>query len=176
MKSIPYPIILCAAIITLFPFEVVCQNANGNQRAQIIKIEHLDESIIECIYQHDSYDADIDFNNSYRDILQIGKRYVQFNTYGNYCVDSIIGPMDVSNLTSRHYLNICQRNPSIGEPYTILTDLKNKKVEISDHLFRYGIYKYDDTFLTMKWTKLEGEKNIIGYKCKKASCMFKGRE
>ena len=153
-------------------------SANALCRAQAIVPEQpiIDESVIECVYDHRIRDYDIGFETNRLEILQIGKKYVQFRCYNSYIVDSIVKSYRPEELTYQAYCDI-KRPYRIVQPAVFLIDNKDKKLFYGERtpLMGSNIY-YNITLSKLKWTLHDEEIVVLGYKCRKATATYAGRD
>ena len=166
--------VLFATISLLFC--MISQAQVNNKRALVEEMPVLEKSTFECVYTHIEYDADLDRDFILEEILQLGRNYAQSMRYGTYKSDSVLQLMDKKKrdaLTSTQLNRIQVANRWQGSE-RILFDLKAQtlnRIECVDILCRYiePIPDFD-------WEFLPGDKTVLGYKCRKARCSFRGRE
>lgn len=173
------PIISIFLIISTFMTrsQIILENSKNNKPlyAKFAPIENLDRSILECIYEYNIVDKNLQETKSYYDILQIGNNYSKYFAYPSYKIDSVIYKKDINKITMQEASQIYARYGSQdNSPYTVIKNSKNKNLEYYDRIFSdYYVYLDAPSF---QW-KIEKEKKAIcGYTCQKATTSFRGRE
>lgn len=146
-------------------------------RHRIEDLPKLENSRFECVYKHYDYDADNGIQNESDEILQLGRKYMTYLPYGQYKVDSILKSMDkkaVDEMSYTHYNNnILVENRWDGRDRMEL-DLRSRLLkEVRTGGARVN---FSEQMPVLEWQQLPGEAEILGYKCKKAKCDFRGRE
>lgn len=144
-----------------------------NQPANLKPIIKLDNSIMQCVYQHTTYDPDLEKYEDTYEILEIGSNYSKYGNYGAYQLDSALHTYNGATLTNGQYAILFKKyDPN----YECI--IKNKKNENLEHYGKVFIdyYIYEEPIPQIKW-ELEGGKAIIcGYTCHKATATFRGRQ
>lgn len=138
----------------------------------------IDHSTMECIYNHTITDTiNIDVRNGF-EILQIGNTLSHYGSYGEYRVDSILIHRKINQLSFREYSSISSKynNAKNRLGYTVvIKNQKLNKLDIYDKVF-IDNYVYSEPIPDFNWTLSAEEATFCGYKCKKASCRFRGRQ
>lgn len=142
-------------------------------RAMQPKRTAVGKSVIECIYVHYTFDKDIDQISEANEMLQVGEKYIRFDHYGNYLTDSILGAMNTDTLTLRAYYDILRNTKSPGFHKSMIIDRANNELTYGRYMLEDFIYS--EKCPDIKWQKSNEETVILGYKCKKATCEFRGR-
>lgn len=168
--------ILSIIILTCISFYSPAQIILGPQGNEIVhpaKIVVLDKSIIECIYSHKIFDPKLKETRETYDILRIGQNFSGYSNYGAFRVDSVISEIYPDGLTRNDFGRLCaQYRPSYEY---VAKDLHKGIITTYDKVF-IDRYYYTENIPDIRW-KLENEtKTICGYKCKKATANFRGRE
>lgn len=135
----------------------------------------IDQSRVECIYCHNIYDADLDNSRNYLAILQIGDKFVQFMNYGTYRVDSILSFYNIEDVPNSFYEQLLMKYPTYYREHAYLIDKSNKTIYYGNQVPFSGAYFYKDQLTKIKWMLHDEEKMILGYKCRKATACYKGR-
>ena len=83
-------------------------SANALCRAQAVVPDKpiIDESVIECVYDHRIRDYDVGRERNRSEILQIGNKYVQFGSYNSYIVDYILVCYRPEEITYQTYSDL----------------------------------------------------------------------
>ena len=109
------------------------------------------------------------------EILQISNRFVSFRNYGNAKSDSILSKTDPSTLTNRKTYEISLQCPIIVPQRPLLLDKATNRWTFATNLFQTGYIKCVEPAPRIKWRLVPGQETILGYKCLKATCTFRGR-
>lgn len=144
-------------------------------RATVPNNPILDESIIECIYDHRMRDYDIGREKNRSEILQIGKKFVQFQCYYEYIVDSIVKCYSPEEMTYQAYCDI-SRPYVVTQSSAFLIDKKNKMLTYGEQIPLTCSMHYETPLTKMTWTLEDEEIVVLGYKCRKATTTYAGRE
>lgn len=144
-----------------------------NQPANLKPVINLDNSIMQCVYQHTTYDPDLDRHEDTYEILEIGNNYSKYGSYGAYQVDSALRTYKGATLTNGDYVLLAKKYDPDHECI-----IKNMKDESLEH---YGIvfidhYIYQEPIPRIEWTLEGGEAIICGHTCYKATATFRGRQ
>lgn len=135
----------------------------------------IDMSKLECVYSYMQYDADLDHEQPMDDILQVGKKYLRYMRYGTYRADSVTQHMDKDKLNSmtwvEHHNEILVKNGWQGLD-CILVELASRELK---HIVPTG-GRYKEKIPSMTWRYVEGDTTVLGLKCRKAVCDFRGLE
>lgn len=145
-------------------------------RSHIEEMPVLENSRFECIYNHYDYDAGLERGNERDEILQLGRKYLVYAPYGTYRTDSVVQLMDKK---ARDEMSYVYYNNNIAVKYNwggsdrMQLDLKTKRLwEVSP---AGSMFRFQEQMPVQDWELLPGEIEILGYKCKKARCDFRGR-
>ena len=165
-------------LIAIYPALCLISSAQvNNSRNYIEEMPVLEKSTFECVYSHIMYDADLDRDIPVDGIFQLGRDYAQYMRYGTYKCDSIIQSMDKKERDALTYNqlhnNIYTANGWNGSD-RILFDLKNQV--LNRMIYAESMYRYVEPMPVQDWEFLPGEVTVLGYKCRKARCTFRGRE
>ena len=155
---------------------LICEGQVKVNRAGIEEMSVLEKSTFECIYSHIQYDVDIDDEDGFNEIFQLGRNYAQYMRYGTYRSDSVVQLMEKTKrdaLTYAQYNKIQVVNGWNGSE-RILFDLKSQ--ELTRLIYAGYLYHYIEPMPVQEWEFLPGETTVLGYKCRKARCNFRGRE
>ena len=145
-------------------------------RARIEEMSVLEKSTFECVYSHIEYDADLDRDFDLDEIFQLGRDYAQYMKYGTYKSDSVVQLMEKKErdaLTSVQLNKIQVANGWNGSD-RILFDVKTQM--LNRIVYAEYLYHYVESMPVQEWEFLPGETTVLGYKCRKARCRFRGRE
>lgn len=145
--------------------------SQGTHKFKINKVI-IDKCEFECIYYHRVYDENYMRSETEYNILQISNKYTKYWSYDTYQVDSIIQARNIKEITFDEY-------SSISKGLQVSTDYMVKdffKGEIYDycHIF-IDYYVYTEPTPAIKWNFVKGTDVVCGYKCKKATATFRGR-
>lgn len=149
----------------------------GNRRAKIPSKIEIDKSVIEVIYNHDVYDEDLDEHKYDKVIVQIGNNKIQSNNYSSYQKDSIIYSLKTNEISQSFYDNLCNTyNNWLDLLTSVCIDLKEKQIEVGSRLPLTGNYKYKEEYRPIKWKVSDEFTDVLGHKCRKAVCSYRGVE
>lgn len=106
-------------------------------------------------------------------LLEIGKSRSKFYDYKYFLFDSTM----VAEYNTTKYEENKKHYPQIIRGAIKLHAYKNYpdgKITVTDRV-PFNSYQYEESLNPQKWTLLEGNTEISGYKCKKATTAFRGR-
>ena len=134
------------------------------------EMEVMDEPQYECIY---SYKINAEVQESYSTILQIGKKLSKFEDYTLYALDSI--SFDTAAYEEEKFA-VQKRHQSAMFCFdaTVYQGLPNDEMTIEQDVVP-SVMSYQETLGAMEWNLEDGEENICGYLCNKASVSYGGR-
>lgn len=163
---------------------ITFENGDGEKMARLQKIDTIDHSIMECVYEHTVFDQ----NYSTKDksinpkvtntILLIGRNASLYKAYHKYVMDSIIKADYPAGITQNEYF---KTSFAIAKRYgttmakSILKNFASGKLTQNEMIFMDS-YIYEEEIPAIDWTPVEGETDICGYRCKTATASFRGRE
>lgn len=118
--------------------------------------------------------------------LQIGSKSSKCFSYRTYQIDSISVNGDIGeyyeNIMRRSYdkglskKEMIKKMPKAGMSTRVYKNYPNGKMTILDNVIT-EYFQYEDDINPQEWVlHEESAKNILGYKCQKATCKFRGRE
>lgn len=175
-----------SAALTAGAQSLTLTNGEGEKLKRISKIDTLDHSIMECVYEHTIFDPYYTTTNKYRKnpetnhkILQIGKKASIYKPYSLYLRDSIIAADYPAGITKNDYYNklsfpLNKRYGLKGASY-IFKDMTQNRLRYCGGICM-DVYIYEEDIPAIDWTPTEGEASICGYRCKTATASFRGRE
>lgn len=168
-------LILMFFICSPFFAQIVVEGDIANRFASFPELENMDKTDIECIYEYNVTDPELDRTNTHFDILQIGRNHTKFFGYPMYQTDSVIYKMNINKITFRKFGEIRnQYNVQSDSPYTIFKNNQTKIITYFDRVFA-DKYVYSDS-VSFDWKLSIGTKEVCGYLCQKATTRFRGRE
>lgn len=162
--------LIVALLVGCFPYAFGGDSFAGSHKE---KLAVLDTSRLECIYEHYEYDEGVDRGDCREEILQLGQNYLVYMFYAAYRTDSVIQAMDDKEremMSFQHYNRIAVKYGWCGSDRLRL-DLKSRDVRSLK-----GSLLVQETLPVQQWKMLPDEKVVMGYKCKKATCSFRGRD
>lgn len=164
---------------------ITYENGEGEKMARLQKIDTLDHSIMECVYEHTIFDPNYSTKNKYiknpqahTQILSIGRNTSLYRAYQSYVTDSIIKADYPTGITNNEYWKL---SFAIGRTYGgkaatyILKNLGSGKLTYRGMIFMDS-YIYEEDIPEIDWIPVEEETDICGYRCKTATASFRGRE
>ncbi len=164
--------LLAFAILTFSINAQTYIGATGNRNASIAEIMPIDKSIMECIYSYKIYDPELEESRESYKILEVGKNYSKFSSYGAYRVDSIIKADYPTGITINEFFGLDKTYHPTRE--FIIKDIKKCNIQSYDKVFM-DKYVYEEKTPEIKWELAPETKIICGYDCQKATAEFRGR-
>lgn len=167
-------------IIFTIIFLTLCLICEGQQvkrnRARIEEMSVLEKSTFECVYSHIEYDADLDRDYASSKIFQLGRGYAQYMMYGTYKSDSVVQLMEKKDRDALTFFQLNKIHVENGWNGSgrMLLDLKDQT--LNSIVYAGILYHYVEPMPVQDWEFLPGETTVLGYKCRKARCSFRGRE
>ena len=141
------------------------------RKAKAESFEIVDTSRLVVMYVHRTYDPVLDYSKAPDEMLLIGKNYSMYMSYGRYKLDSLVNsPKGLTKSEHKKYY----------KEFDVFLDnvVKNYK----DSTLRFGAflfmnsYRYDEPIPEIGWKLERGSEDVLGYKCKKATCRLRGRD
>lgn len=155
--------------ISLLFFSFLISAIGQQKYARLEKLEKVDSCGFECIYYHLIEDPIANSRHVEDDILQIGESVCKYWSYGKYQIDSVVSEMG-GRVTNSQYHDIFRKYKS--EHCHILKEKSN--IRVFDRVF-IDYYVYTEPTPAIKWNFVKGTDVVCGYKCKKATATFRGR-
>ncbi len=166
-------------------FTITYENGEGEKMVRLQKIDTIDHSIMECVYEHTVFDPNFSTNHKYiknpqttTQILSIGRNASLYRAYRSYVLDSIIKADYPAGITRNEYDKHSYALEKMygGRPtkYT-LKDLVNGKLTHNEMIFM-DPYIYEEDIPAIDWVATGEEADICGYRCKTATASFRGRK
>lgn len=142
------------------------------------KVEVLDKSKVEVIYEHFVTDPVLDtFDPGNYLILQIGDLHSKFWEYEYFRSDSALAAYGHEKLDNRMANNIRRQYSQghrYGYPKFVIKDYKGNKIKEKYYLWEFYVFSEDTP--TISWELTEETDSICGYLCMKAQADFSGRK
>lgn len=164
---------------------ITFENGEGEEMARLQKIDTLDHSIMECVYEHTIFDPNYSTKNKYIKnprtitlILSIGRNASLYSGYDSYVLDSIIKVDYPAGITCNEYY---KHSFALGKMYGsnsaiyTLKELTSGKLTHKEMIFM-DPYIYEEEIPAIDWIATGEEADICGYRCKTATASFRGRE
>lgn len=131
----------------------------------------VDTSRLAVMYVHRTYDPVLDYSKAPDEMLLIGKNYSMYTSYGRYRLDSLV--------RENPYISRAEYKKNYKEMDVFLDNVvknyKNSTLRFGAHYF-LNTYRYDEPIPEIEWKLERGSEDVLGYKCKKATCRFRGRD
>ena len=150
---------------------VYSQNSD-DKPVRLPKIISLDKSKVECVYVYSEKKGE--GCTVYDRILLSGSSFSKYFDYGNYRRDSAMLSKPNQVWTKGEYQRLNQKYDAKNPLFSVLRDRKSNNLTFKDAIV-VDLYQYSDT-VNIKWKICNGTMEICGYKCKKATCEFRGRK
>ncbi|WP_052089998.1 GLPGLI family protein [Porphyromonas canoris] len=166
--------ILTISFALLFLFGGV--TAQNRRLSRAVWPDTLDLAKLEVLYEFSRPEAaDHSVIEKSEDILIIGDKVSAYMRYGYYRSDSVFikmkmveGPQDFVWKTTFDY-----NRPSLKTAKVYKYYHKNEMEVVQ--AVSYSPFSFEEPLGKISWKMLDGEKNILGYNCKKAEGTFRGR-
>lgn len=154
--------------------EAQSQSSNeDSQPARLGEYNNFDTSIMECVYEHATYDPIKKSTQCTDWILEIGKNGSKYSLYPTYQCDSIINADYNGKPTRGEYYAVANKfeTTKLTEQIKNLSENKFKNYE---SIFMDWYY-YEEPIPQIEWNLVAGTDEICGHECKKATTTFRGR-
>lgn len=139
----------------------------------VSKCEHLDTCILKVIYRVLFVNDTLQKGEKREDvqILEIGKKVSHCYSYILYQGDSLVTEMSKKGVENVPNFN----KYVIPEEVFTFSDKKQIEVRYRTHMSLPN-YCYNETIPHIAWKLSDEHKDILGYRCQKATCRFRGRD
>lgn len=136
-----------------------------------VKQKEIGKSVMEFMYDYRYLrdTTDVTSERTDRMILQVGYGLSKFSSYRTMQVDSLIrvSTSDQVQANPNRYIG--------GESYSIYKNYPTGKFTTTDKIAT-DWFLIEELIPVQEWNLLEDTKEILGYKCKSATCSFRGRD
>ena len=154
--------------------EAQSQSSNrGSQPAKLSKVQFVDKSFMECIYEHSNYDPFFDETRIVDWILEIGRKASRYGNYNEYRLDSIFAADYNGKPTYDEFDEVYKKVGSCSLTET-LKILNENKLNHYEGIFG-DYYVYTEELPAFDWKISNETDEICGYRCRKATAEFRGR-
>ena len=154
--------------------EAQSQSSNrGSRPARLGKIEIVDKSFMECIYEHSNYDPFFDETRIVDWILEIGRKASRYGNYNDYLRDSIFVADYNGKPTLDEFDKVSKKVGSCSLTETLKIFNENKLNHYEGIFGDY--YVYTEELPEFDWKISNETDEICGYRCRKATAEFRGR-
>jgi GLPGLI family protein len=111
-------------------------------------------------------------------VLQIGDEITTGYSYSKFYMDSLLstqeGARKFKDIFTKSYSSAMSLYGTNLMYAKIYKDYKRKTTIVSDHISTYH-FVYEEELRSQNWKILNDTTNILGYRCQKAICNFRGR-
>ncbi|MCM1356080.1 MAG: GLPGLI family protein [Staphylococcus sp.] len=168
------------AILLSLPFLVHAQGdwtieGYEDTMVEIGKGIPLGVSFMECVYDHTVYDPVKKKTRVYDEILEVGRDALRYGDYGRYRKDSVMAKDYPDGKIMFSESMRLAKEYGVRSSYTIIEDLRQNKLLFYRQIFMDN-YNYEEPIPQFNWTITEGEDELCGYACRKATTSFRGRD
>ena len=154
--------------------EAQSQSSNrGSQIAKRSKVQFVDKSFMECIYEHSNYDPFFDETRIVDWILEIGHKASRYGNYNEYRLDSIFAADYNGKPTYDEFDEVYKKVGSCSQTKT-LKILNENKLNHYEGIFG-DYYVYTEELPAFDWKISNETDEICGYRCRRATAKFRGR-
>ena len=166
--------IMLLLFIAAGSIEAQSQSSNrGSRPARLGKIEIVDKSVMECVYEHSNYDPFFDETRIVDWILEIGRKASRYGNYNEYRLDSIFAADYNGKPTYDEFDEVYKKVGSCSLTET-LKILNENKLNHYEGIFG-DYYVYTEELPAFDWKISNETDEICGYRCRKATAEFRGR-
>lgn len=141
------------------------------------KKKYIDTTILQVQYRI-VYVRDIAHPEKKREntmLLQIGNKVSKFSDYYKLKSDSIEEAMSKQKKSEDEVLHKIEPYFKGANYLNVFKNYPADKITVTDRVFLSGNFKYEEEREKPLWKILPGVASVCGYKCKKASTTFRGR-
>ena len=154
--------------------EARSQSSNrGSQIAKRSKVQFVDKSFMECIYEHSNYDPFFDETRIVDWILEIGRKASRYGNYNEYRLDSIFAADYNGKPTYDEFDEVYKKVGSCSLTETLKIFNENKLNHYEGIFGDY--YVYTEELPEFDWKISNETDEICGYRCRRATAEFRGR-
>ena len=146
----------------------------GSQLARLGKSQIVDNSFMECIYEHSIYDPISDETEINDWILEIGRKASRYGSYNSYRRDSIFATDYNMQPTVSEYRKVYEKLRPCSQTETLKILSENKLNHYEGIFIDY--YVYTEDIPEFDWKITDETNEICGYTCQKATTDFRGRK
>ncbi|MFV0392483.1 MAG: GLPGLI family protein [Paludibacteraceae bacterium] len=177
MKNTLLFFLLLFSFSTAYPQVKISSSSGADEVFVASKQDTLDICVLKAQYRMEYFE---DAKNpakrkNYFMLLQIGKKTSKFSDYFGLKVDSMhavyarqkMSFSEVVNRTMPMYIGTSTLN--------VFKNYPKDKVTVTDRAALAGNFKYSEDKINFKWKLQQGSATICGYRCKKATTTFRGR-
>lgn len=157
--------IMLAGYLSAFAKEPV-----SGERKLMVPTEIVDTSYLSVGYFHRIYDPVLKISKCPDEILLIGNNSSWYGSYGIYQLDSLVRSRP--DMSSDEFGKIYRELDTF--PECLLKDFQASSYRFCGHIFS-NYYKYQEEIPHIDWKLYEETDTILGQKCMKATCDFRGR-
>ena len=166
--------LLFFASISQFSFgQLSPQETTEDMPAKLYPKIPVDTSNIDCLYQYDVFDKDLDVLKHYNAILQMGDSICKYEEYSSYRQDSACLAMAaIKVITNRDFYIIARKYSKDTFTERLMINLNSNRIDFFGRVF-IDNFTYNEPIPTIDWQLSDSTKEICGYQCKKATCSFR---
>ena len=108
-------------------------------------------------------------------LLEIGNRVSKFSDYYMLKADSIEDALYRQKKSESEIVKQVQPYFMGRSPMNVFKNYPVNKITVTDRVFLTGDFKYEEDKSKPQWKMESGSTTVCGYKCRKASTVFRGR-
>jgi len=158
--------------------QVAIKGMDGNSLPLMPPIDTLDNTLL-CVHYKLSVISDIQIKTDYQNydlVLQVGKQISKFSDYREFVNDSIVLEEERQGVNRNVIMQGMMSRGHGLYSESIYKNMPAGKYTVTDKIL-INPYSYEESIPQMDWNIIANTDSIIlGYKCKKAVCRFRGRD
>ena len=174
MKQLFLILFLCGISLTSFAQRVIMSGVDLQQPAKIGHRDTIDQAVqLEVFFDQVDVDTILKSTMTYNLMLQLGEKYSQYCSYGEYRMDSLIyGTKGHPTLgESQEVMTKYFWRPSYGFVHEYGTPTFRE-----NHTLMMNRYRADDSTVVMNWQMHPDTLRVCGLLCHKATTRFRGHD
>lgn len=144
-----------------------------NAQLRFPKSERIDISKMNIIYSHSIVDPVLSTEREEYEIMQIGDKYIKYDDYNRFRVDSVMLSVDSTSITFMEHGEIYNR--FLPKSEFLIRDVKSNDINFYGKVF-IDYYIYTENLPKIDWTLTSESDTVCGFLCHKAMGRFRGRD
>lgn len=138
----------------------------------------LDRAHLKCYYSYKYLKDTIDIKQGKEDllILQIGNKITKFYSQYTFYSDSLNSTPDGKEKNIEEFRKNFDAGNILSKKFTtyVYKNVPDGKITVTDNISTYS-FIYQEDLVAQDWEMRDDTTTIIGYRCQKARCQFRGR-
>lgn len=166
-----YRIFVVSVLMIIFAGFVFAQEPKKLKRLNPLRYEIVDTSRLVVIYVHRTYDPVLDVAKAPDEMLLLGDKFSMYRSYGRYKVDSLLSKNP--DMTYEEYKRY--DNEFGGFQDNLVKSYDAGTLRYGGWIFMNS-YRYTEEIPKIQWKLVKETETVLGKKCRKAVCKFRGRD